>query len=1047
MARIARKMDADGALAIVMAAAFSMAPISAHAQIHQIDLSAQDLASALSQLAHTENLELLFDQPLVTGKIAGAVHGATSAQQALDQLLRGTGLAYRQTAAGTFVIFNDQTRASTSRPEAPLAIEEILVVGRRTQNTDIRRSIDDIQPYQVSDSGAIDNAQPATVEDFLRTHQSSNTLAFALDQDPINNTGSTRSLIDLRGLGPDQTLVLVDGRRLSSIPQYTGFTQSDLNGLSPGTIDRIETLGSSTGGIFGIGAAGGVVNVVLKRDFEGAAFSATNGISAQGDAWRWVAEGRLGFTNASTGTRAMLHVGHSQDDGLAWGDLDFVLRARQLQIERSPDRRVSLASPSINFVTNDGSDLILKPAFGGGSLGTSTTFLPLDAPPIAAGGLDILKANAGQYDTALSPDGQGTEQSLINSRRATSVLATIRQKVAPWLEAYLDLLWLQDDGSAAIAAGDTAHNQLQSGSPANPFNVRQSVNYSFPTPGLVGSARTLTVTDRMSAGLIVRLGGDWSANLDAALGEARISSTTAGFHDSTLIVDPFLGAAAFAAQIASLHVEPLSESRHNSRLNDFNLRLGGPLLDLPGGPLTLTAAGEFFREINTGLRVQEFAPPGESALSHTRRDVTSLFFEARAPLVPTDSAFAPLRGLELQLALRGDRYVLTAPGLPAAGSLTPSAATTVSNRGEIFARTFGAKVTPIPALTLRGSVSTGFTPPTSVQIIDFRLTGILGPSIVDPKRGGPQPFVTRDDQYTVSLLGSSSLGPQKTTTLSGGVILRPDFVPGLRLSLDYTRLSTNKEITDFAQGNLGYFIDNEARYPGRIVRTPLAAEDAALGYTGGKITHIDASSLQTGRSVAQAVDFSLDYVNSSDLGTFHVVSQITWEPSFERQGDPTQPAYNLVDHADGLLSWRGNTGVTWSRGDWMTGLNLQFYSAYSGYLAKPQTEFVRIFLASVGDTAPPDGTNASYIPPQFYLDWLFGLRSELHLLGSEPTIVEYRFGIKNVLDFQPPVVAGTFAIKSKNNGVDPYDYNPLGGYGGYGDPRGRRFALTISAAL
>ena len=329
MARIAQKMDAGRALAL---AAALIAPISAHAQVHRIDLSARDLTSALSELARVENLELLFDPALVSGISGGPVSGAASPQQALDQLLRGTGLSYRQSAVGTFVIFREQIRADI--PPAPaLAIEEILVTGHRTQNTDIRRSIDDIQPYQVTDSTGIANAQPPTVEDFLRTRLSLNTEAFALDQDPPGNTGSTRSQIDLRGLGPDQTLILVDGRRLPSIPELTGFTQSDLNGLSPGMIDRIEALGSSTGGIFGIGAAGGVVNIVLKRDFEGAVLNLSNGISAQGDAWHWGAEGRFGFTNAD-GTRIMLGVGHFQDDGLAFRDRDFVLQARQLQIER-----------------------------------------------------------------------------------------------------------------------------------------------------------------------------------------------------------------------------------------------------------------------------------------------------------------------------------------------------------------------------------------------------------------------------------------------------------------------------------------------------------------------------------------------------------------------------------------------------------------------------------------------------------------------------------------------------------------------------------------
>jgi hypothetical protein len=89
----------------------------------------------------------------------------------------------------------------------------------------------------------------------------------------------------------------------------------------------------------------------------------------------------------------------------------------------------------------------------------------------------------------------------------------------------------------------------------------------------------------------------------------------------------------------------------------------------------------------------------------------------------------------------------------------------------------------------------------------------------------------------------------------------------------------------------------------------------------------------------------------------------------------------------------------------------------------------------------------SHIPAQVYLDWTVALRSRLNLIGSEATAIEYRFGIKNLLDAQPPVVTGTFAIQSRNTGVSAYDYNPLGGYGAYGDARGRRFEMAIAIAL
>src|SRR5258705_4350824 len=319
MPGIVNQMSAASA-ASVIAALLCMGSPSASAQIHAIEISAPDLAGALSQLARSANIELLFDQSLVAGKLARDLRNAIAPQQALDQLLTGTGLSYRQTALGAFVIFSNQSAAnapaSASAPpssNASTAIEEILIVGHITQNIDIPRSVDDIQPYQIAYSTAIADSQSSTAEDFLRTRLPSNTQALAFNQAPLTNLGSTRSQIDLRGLGVDQTLVLIDGRRLPSVPDSILLTQPDLNGLSLGMIDRIATLGTSDGGIFGIGAAAGVVNVVLKRDFEGAEFEATNGISAGGDAWHWGFGFRLGYSNASTGMRGMIRGGIPQD--------------------------------------------------------------------------------------------------------------------------------------------------------------------------------------------------------------------------------------------------------------------------------------------------------------------------------------------------------------------------------------------------------------------------------------------------------------------------------------------------------------------------------------------------------------------------------------------------------------------------------------------------------------------------------------------------------------------------------------------------------------
>src|SRR5258708_34504061 len=111
MPGIVNQMSAASA-ASVIAALLCMGSPSASAQIHAIEISAPDLAGALSQLARSANIELLFDQSLVAGKLARNLRNATSPQQALDQLLTGTALSYRQTALGAFVIFSKITAAN-----------------------------------------------------------------------------------------------------------------------------------------------------------------------------------------------------------------------------------------------------------------------------------------------------------------------------------------------------------------------------------------------------------------------------------------------------------------------------------------------------------------------------------------------------------------------------------------------------------------------------------------------------------------------------------------------------------------------------------------------------------------------------------------------------------------------------------------------------------------------------------------------------------------------------------------------------------------------
>ena len=89
------------------------------------------------------------------------------------------------------------------------------------------------------------------------------------------------SLLDLRGLGTDRTLVLVNGRRhVTSTPGDNGF---DVNTVPTDLVERIDIVTGGNSAIYGSDAVAGVVNFIMKRDYDGVAVRAQGGLSSRGD--------------------------------------------------------------------------------------------------------------------------------------------------------------------------------------------------------------------------------------------------------------------------------------------------------------------------------------------------------------------------------------------------------------------------------------------------------------------------------------------------------------------------------------------------------------------------------------------------------------------------------------------------------------------------------------------------------------------------------------------------------------------------------------------
>lgn len=237
-------------------------------------IAAQDMGSALEAFAAESGREVLAASDVIAGKRANEVRGDMPPEAALTRLLAGTGLRY-EVVEGAFII---RSAAAGAQPADRETVPPIVVTGTRIRGTDIA------SPRITLGAEAMKSQGLATLTDAARTIPQN----FGGGQNPtvgINvpatsgvNVGGGSSL-NLRGLGSDATLTLLNGRRLA----YSASRQSiDLAAIPAGIVDRIEIVADGASAIYGSDAVAGVANIIWRRDMEGLESTAWLGGSTDG---------------------------------------------------------------------------------------------------------------------------------------------------------------------------------------------------------------------------------------------------------------------------------------------------------------------------------------------------------------------------------------------------------------------------------------------------------------------------------------------------------------------------------------------------------------------------------------------------------------------------------------------------------------------------------------------------------------------------------------------------------------------------------------------
>ena len=261
----------------VAATAWAQAP----GKVHDYALPASSLAQSINAIGQSNDVQVIYDAALLKGKTAAPISGHFTLRQALDKALAGSGLTYEFVNSGHTVVIrkappppqkNDSTApddkaTKTKKSAEPTILSAVTVTGTRirggvTASPTITIDAQQIQNEGFTDLGEVIRSIPQNYSGGQNPGVTAG--AYAGGYKNMNTSGG--SAANLRGIGQDATLTLLNGRRMS----YGSNDQAvDISAIPVEAVDRIEIVTDGASAIYGSDAVGGVVNVILKRDFDG----------------------------------------------------------------------------------------------------------------------------------------------------------------------------------------------------------------------------------------------------------------------------------------------------------------------------------------------------------------------------------------------------------------------------------------------------------------------------------------------------------------------------------------------------------------------------------------------------------------------------------------------------------------------------------------------------------------------------------------------------------------------------------------------------------
>lgn len=875
------------------------------------NIQAKTLESALVQFGVQAHVQIsVAMDPTIRRLKAPQLNGHYTARQALVILLRGTRLSYVEHGQTVEVIVigrkppthlslsvnseKTRNRGSPTDSDDPPAkrssaathaeqrrgelLQEVVVTGSRLRDA----SNEGPQEIQVYDEQAIDESGQDSVSGFLTT----------LPSVPVTSLSTAQGIAataSLRGLPVGTTLVLLDGRRLESsgLANYFGAAEYfDLNDIPLAAVQKIEIDENGSSAIYGSDAIAGVVNVILKQDFDGLSADAKYGWAKDLESVRTgLAFGKQWHLGGFS-----LYASYDRTGGM----LNF-------------DRRLT----SDNNYSNYGGSNNDYPACSPGNI-FSTTGAPLPgAPPgnqatYAAVTESKTGGASGFTYGALNECSLLAGLSILPSTQREGLLMQGHLDVGHAMQLFTEVLYThidQNQGTGYPVLFGTPGFQVYTASASNPYNP-------FGTQvGVAESLRDLPTTQFLNTDFFRPLIGlkgsfmhdwqwelsawqssDWTSDLvpNLVVNSGAIQSDLSS-SDPAIALNPFtVGPIASPAVLQTLASAGNIKWMGRDRSVEGFAR--GSVLQLPAGAVQAVVGADYvrstlyFNEINDGVD-----PPG-SRFNFQQR-YSAAFGEVMIPLIGAHAHGRDGSLLSVTIAGRHDQY---------------------NEIGGATTRQFGVKFKPLESLLFRATYGDAFAAP---SLPELYLPELTGPAlIVDPETGSPT---------LVRLVsgGNPKLRPLTGHSHTAGVVFAGDAVPGLALSITQWQVTEDNAIQSVAPQVI---VDNGNLFSGRVIRD-----------SNGAIVEVVDTELNFGSIDVAGMDYQLVYRRDIGLGklAFDINATETYRylQALVPGEAPSEAAGVAQDSGDWAPKWKGTVGVDWREGPVAAHLDGRYTNSYLDY--------------------------------------------------------------------------------------------------------------------